>query len=370
MKSISVLCMVLCSIFASAGETTLYSFQGGSDGSYPATGLLMDQTGNLYGTTSNSVFELSPNGQGGWIKTTLADVTDNGFYVAPILDTEGNLYGVSAQTVYELSPGQSGWTFAALHVFTSTVSGLGIDEAGNIYGTTELGGRLGGGTVFRLSNSDGKWTFKTLHAFEANGAAGRDPRGSLVVAQDGTIYGVASFGGGYSNGVFYSLSPGNWEERVLFSFRGKSRNEGGPIFGLSADQKGNLYCVYGGAFTDDENILEFSMNSKGVWIHKGIYTFHQSNDGWAPTGTLFIDQNGNAYGTTVEGHGGRGDITGGTVYELTPNTVGFWTETILYTFPLRFSPRGHLVRDNAGNLYGTTEAGGDSNFGTVFEVAP
>jgi uncharacterized repeat protein (TIGR03803 family) len=370
MKSIAVLCVLLFSMFAAAGKTVLlYSFQGGSDGEQPNTGLLMDQTGNLYGTTSSTTFEVSPDGHGGWTETILAEGNQLG--VAPLLDTKGNLFGVAGSSiVFELSPGQNGWTYTVLHVFDGSegnVSGLGIDAAENIYGTTFKGGAFGGGQVFRLRSENGKWTLKTLHSFGINDAGGSYPQGALVLAQNGTLYGATPWGGGHGEGVFYSLASGNWKEKVLFSFRGQG-GAGGPLYGLSADQQGNLYCVYGGhsgAFA--QNIIQFSRNSEGKWARKVIYTFPRFSDrGWAPTGTLIFDQDGNAYGTTIFSHGRRP----GMVYELTPQAVGRWTETIVHDFKKSYRPFGRVARDSTGNIFGASQYGGTYGFGAVFKITP
>ena len=132
-------------------ETTLYSFTGGADGSAPLNGLIMDPAGNLYGTTSNGgggngvVFELSPSG-GGWTYQVIYSGADG--YASLAMDAAGNIYGATFSTVFELSPnGNGGWNPTILHTFTgppgdgSTADGTPVlDQAGNLYGTTRTGG--------------------------------------------------------------------------------------------------------------------------------------------------------------------------------------------------------------------------------------
>jgi len=158
-------------------ETQLYAFTGGSDGAYPQAGVILDQAGNLYGATS-----AAGSGNGG--------------------------------TVFELSPSAGGWTYTVLYSFTGHGSGMTVgpignlvmDSSGNLYGTTFIDGAFGRGAVFKLTPSDGGWSYTSLHDF-TNGADGGFPYSNLVFDANGTIYGTASTGGAFGDGVVFQITP-------------------------------------------------------------------------------------------------------------------------------------------------------------------
>lgn len=157
MKLLAIsLVLAFSSLLVHAGETILYSFKGSPDGYGPVGGLIPDQNGNLFGVTAQggahglgTVFELSPNGTGGWNETVLYNFTGNadGQYPAAALtwDSQGNLYGTTAGggygcapkcgSVFELSPGSNQWTITALHTFTGGKDGgsVGGRRNGNRY---------------------------------------------------------------------------------------------------------------------------------------------------------------------------------------------------------------------------------------------
>jgi len=163
-------------------ETVLYNFTGGSDGSHPDTGLTSDGAGNFYGATElgglgcpgngsgcGVVFEISPNGGGGWNETVLHSFSGppdgaNPVFAPVVFDKVGNLYGTTgyggsdnAGALYELSPAGASWTEAVLYSFGNDwyypTSSLIMDSAGNLYGATNWGGDGDCGTVFELSPS-------------------------------------------------------------------------------------------------------------------------------------------------------------------------------------------------------------------------
>jgi uncharacterized repeat protein (TIGR03803 family) len=230
-------------------------------------------------------------------------------------------------------------TATVLHTFTGDDgafpdAALTADAAGNLYGTTQIGGTYGFGLVFQLSlKSDGRWRYTVLYEF-TGGNDGGNPLGSLVFDKAGNAYGTASSGGASGAGVVFKLSrtvsPGaQVQESVLYSFQGGS-------------------------------------------------------DGELPFGNVVFDAAGNLYGTTSRGGVGHiGCLSGcGTIYELTPTTSGPWQETILHAFVDAFGegaePRAGVVFDSAGNLYGTTNSGGNNDVcntfnsdgcGTVFELS-
>ena len=214
-------------------ESVPHFFTGPTEDGYgPVSNLILDSSGNLYGTAPNGgayragiVFELSPVGDGTWTETILHNFqkgVGDGFqpYGGLIFDNAGNLYGTTggggatAGTVYELSPkGDGTWSEKVLHAFGQGADGkspgatLVTDAAGNLYGTTGSGGAFGGGTVFRLTPAgDGSWTEKVLHSF-GNGIDGKTPVGSLIFDGTGNLYGVTAGGGKYGFGMVFEITP-------------------------------------------------------------------------------------------------------------------------------------------------------------------
>jgi uncharacterized repeat protein (TIGR03803 family) len=395
-KRLALSFLLLFTTLAYAGERVLYSFQGGTDGFRPDGPLVLDPAGNLYGTTVyggadgwGTVFELSPNGQGGWSETILYSFTGGADGQQPAtaltLDSHGNLFGTTpgpgscspyCGSAFELSPGGSGWTFILLHAFRGekdggeVAGGLTMDSAGDLYGTTLSGGSKGYGTVFRLTNSGSGWKLKTLHAFGYN-ADGAGPKGTLVLASNTMIYGITGWGGLENAGVFYSLSlngKGKWKEKMLYSFKGV-RNQP-QMTGLTADKKGRPYGVID---TGNRHVFRFARNQNGKWTKKDIYTFRGGGNG-SPSGNVLIDQAGNVYGL-ASGGGGKSE---GSLYKLTPQPDGKFVATQLYSFRGGSDgsvPFGPPIMDNAGNLYGVTLTGGGqgcggNGCGTVFGFEP
>ncbi len=365
--------------------------------------LLADQTGNLYGTTfyggndscslgCGTVFELSPDGQGGWTESVLYRFTGGVDGQSPaaglILDSHGNLYGTTGGAVcppacgsaFELSPGASGWTFAVLHTFLGKkdggglAGGLTMDTAGNLYGTTIRFGSKGKGTTFRLSYSNQGWVLKTLHAF-AFDQNGSNPQGSLIVNPAGTtIYGAASYGGTLGYGVVYSLTlnaKGFWVEKVLYTFPGGTRG-GNPRFGLSSDSAGNLYGIATKTTSKLDLVYQLS-KLQGKWTERTIFGFRYPSTGQpdGAGGNVFVNDAGSVFG-----FGGGGSAGRGTIYELT-QSAGKWAETLLYSFVGNsggVDPVGPPIMDANGKLYGVASSGGAGCFGngcgTVFEFTP
>jgi uncharacterized repeat protein (TIGR03803 family) len=360
----------------------------------------------LYGTTEfggmynyGTVFELSPNEGGGWTETVLHSFNNDGtdgWYpdAGLILDGAGNLYGTTIYgagygAVFEMSPNQGGgWTETVLYTFNGNGDGryphgsLVFDDAGNLYGTTDNGGIYCGlfqgcGTVFELTPTQGGgWTESVLHSFDNNGTDGINPVAGLIFDAAGNLYGTTFAGGTYGNGTVFEMSPGQgggWTETVLHSF--------GPVpdgqqswAGLIFDAPGNLYGTTrtGGTYSLG-TVFELTPNQSGGWTETVLHSFGSGQDGFQPLyGSLIFDATGDLYGTTQEG----GVYDYGTVFEVAPNGSGGWTETLLYNFCSQngcadgYFPFAGLTSDAPGNLYGTTYLGGPYDDGTVFELTP
>ena len=277
---------------------------------------------------------------------------------------------------------------------------LTMDSTGNLYGTTQYGGASancgsdgtfsGCGAVFELlKNANGSYQEKVLYAFQG-GNDGAVPYAEVTLDTAGNLYGTTLQGGGSSNcpagcGIVFKLTKGStgaWSETILHAFQGAPTDGGGPGGKLILDSHGNLYgtTLYGGiAFCTLEGcgtIFELSPTASGPWTETPLHVFAGTTDGGVPAGSLIVDEAGNFFGTTSS--------ASGTVFELSPSAAGYTLET-LYAFDgsvlstTGSIPEGGVVRDGAGNLYGTTLCGGMKirpsgyspctyGFGTVFAL--
>jgi hypothetical protein len=440
-----LLCILALPASASWKEKVLYSFQGGTDGAYPAGGVVFDKVGNLYGATSSGganncpgiaqcgiVYQLKPPTEKGkpWTEIVLyvfKGVNSNDGNTPEggvILDQAGNVYGTTAYggsgkcqlfggrvgcgTVFELIPpkdkgGQ--WTEKVLHSFQSGKDGyfpwgdLTFDRSGNLYGATQYGGGYGScnapyyqhcGTVFKLGPptvKGGKWTAEVLYAFKSIKAGellgdGAGPNGGLLVDAKGSIYGTTVYGGyqcphdnnqGCGTAFMLSSQQGTWRETLLHRFKGPPDGEL-PSAGLTFGTGGRLYgtTASGGAHHPDEGAIFRLNNSKGSWSENVLDSFDGSG-GADPLASLIVDSDGNLYGTASRG----GGSSAGAVFKLArPLGQGNWTYTVPYSFgrfPDGGTPQSNLIFDKSGNLYSTTLYGGsgsgcDGHCGAVFEL--
>jgi uncharacterized repeat protein (TIGR03803 family) len=295
-------------------------------------------------------------------------------WAGPVLDSMGNLYGTAftdgahfGGTVYKLS---TAGKLTALYNFTGLkgdgqdpyYGSLLRDSRGNFYGSTIGGGvhdqfcTLGCGTVYKVGLS-GKET--VLHAFTNTGEDGNNPNAGVVQDSSGNVYGTTISGGTFQSGIVFKVTPGG-KETVVYSFTGG--NDGGiPQAGLVVDSEGNLYGTTGAGGAGFSGTV-FKLDPSGV--ETVLYAFTGATDGGYPAAGVILDSAGNLYGTTQFG----GAYGFGTVFEVSPSG----TETVLYSFTGGADgshPQfANLVRDQAGNLYGTTPEGGAHHVGVVFNV--
>jgi uncharacterized repeat protein (TIGR03803 family) len=411
---IIVLNLASLPMWAGDTELVLFNFKYASSGNHPAGNLVLDAAGNLYATTERggtygglcgnlgcgAILKLAP-GSAGWTTSMIHRFTggqDGADPVAGLIaDSEGNLYGTASAggtyghgTVFKLSPLSQGWKITVLHAFRSGNDGaqptapLVLDAAGNLYGTTVNGGSTkGGGTVFKVSpTSNGGWRESVLYGF--TGSDGVYPEGGVTLDSSGNVYGT-TLGGTFGHGNVFKLSPnltGRWTETVLYNFTGTS--DGDYPFGgsLVFDSAGNLYgtTAFGGSGTGCQSwltcgtVFKVSPNIEGGWTETVIYNFIGGADGSTPFSGLTFDVSGDLYGTTFSGGICNGNGYGcGTVFELSPNLNGGWTKTTLYRFlggKDGANPYPGVVFDSLGNLYGTTYSGGSQcGCGTVFSLS-
>jgi beta-xylosidase len=303
-----------------------------------------------------------------------------------------------------LKPTANGkWKEKVLYAFPADVSGgqlvssgVVIDAAGNMYGTTIWGGNLGCnppdgcGVVFELSpNANGTWTETVLYAFGGI-ADGITPYGGVILDASGSLYGTTELGGGNGCnvagcGMVYELTPnskGPWTETVLHSFSGEDGAK--PEAGLIFDAAGNLYGTTAEGGTSGSGcggngcgtVFRLAPGNNGKWTEEVLHNFTPAGKGGqVPDSSLIFDAAGNLYGTTHGGGdygSGCGTVGCGTVFRLTPGNNGRWAEQVLHRFDGTdgASPDSGVIFDGAGNLYGTTAVGGDGLYGTVFEITP
>ena len=332
---LSALLLLTAVITQAQTITALYSFcsvgdnncAAGPDGSFPQSALTRDLNGGFYGTTYEgglsygAVFRLSPNGSGGWNETI----------------------------IYKFTGGAAG----SIPWFSNVI----LDKTGDLYGTLAYGGNGadGYGVIFKLSPAGADWKETVLYRF-LGGTDGASPINGLVLEHSGILYGKTKNGGTGGNGTIFELSPsvGGWKERVIY-------NLDAGYAGLVLDAAGNIYS------TSATTVFRLSQNSDGTWTPKILHTFSGVTDGSFPAGTPVFDASGNLYGTTVMG----GATNQGTVYKLTPQPNGQWKEDILHSFPggsKGSQPWAGIVFDPAGNIYGSTLLGPES--GLVYELIP
>jgi uncharacterized repeat protein (TIGR03803 family) len=367
-------CGVIYTIDNRGNESVLYPFRGGPDGAFPASELLLDEAGNLYGTARG----------GGILSVTSPCAFISGCGVVFKLDRDGN-----ESVLYSFKGGADGFGVA---------SGLIRDRAGNFYGTTVAGGTsnpncTGGGppgTCGVVYKVDPKGTETVLHSF-TGGRDGYSPYGSLIPDWQGNLIGATDAGGDISGafcqttvetlagalgcGTIFKIDhAGNFS--VLHTFDGK---DGGPFPDgwLATDYAGNIYGVTGNG-GDNLSLCGglgcgtvFQIDRQG---HESVlYNFAGGAQGFSSLGSVIRDNLGNLYGATYFG----GDMTDpacsavggcGVVFRLDPQG----RYTVLHTFKGSdgANPWANLYMDQHGDIYGTTTAGGDPtcNCGVVFKI--
>jgi uncharacterized repeat protein (TIGR03803 family) len=393
----------LAAMAAASTETVLWNFSDANgDGEFPwSNALISDSAGNLYGTTSSGgigfagmVFELSPDGNGSYSETILHDFGPPGSgdgsspYGSLLRDAAGNLYGTtqgggknSTGTIYKLSPKSGGgWTEKILYTFSasgvtdgaSPSAGLIFGKNRTLYGTTTYGGAYGLGTVFQISETNGVVSEKVIHSFGAAGD-GEYVYDPVVMGPDGNLYGTTSVGNPGAGAVYkLALENGNWKETILYMFTGKNGDGSGMYYvGLIGDNAGNIYgtTAFGGV-NGNGTVWELVYSSKTkTYTESILYSFSATgSDGQYPYGGLTMDSSGHLFGTTEDG----GNINQGVMFELT-KSGSTWTESVVHSFDGGSDgeePSANLMLGSNGQFYGMARYGGTTNVGIVYSVAP
>jgi uncharacterized repeat protein (TIGR03803 family) len=331
--------------FEKRDENVLYNFSCGADGKNPYGGVTFDNSGNfdLYGTTvaggsggtcsgdgCGTVFELTPKGE-----TVLYNFTGGNDGSGPgggvVFDKAGDLYGTtpdggadSAGTVYELIHRTGGWRERVIHTFTGGADGavgslglLLIDGSGDLFGVTEGGGAHAAGVVFEmLPDPNGAWDFRTLYAFRGQPDAAF-PYGGLIADAKGDLFGTTYYGGTSGDGTVFELraEPGrHWIESVVYDFKGG--NDGSnptdtPAFSPFGEIVGTT-SMGGTSTCDCGTVFKIKLTTRQETV---IHRFGAPGDGMYPYYDLLLDGSGTMYTTTAAG----GNSNSGAAVELDPS---------------------------------------------------
>ncbi|HEX4157855.1 MAG TPA: choice-of-anchor tandem repeat GloVer-containing protein [Rhizomicrobium sp.] len=387
----------IVSAHASTSENVLHKFQGASDGSIPQAGLIADSAGNLYGTTAaggggtgcddsklgcGTVFEIPVKGKE-TVLHAFAGGCDGAFPVGVVKnDSQDNLYGTTEGggicnndggygTVFKLAPGGAESLLYAFQGATDGNAPLGnisLDPQGNVYGATEFGGNVavcgfGCGVVFEVTPTGAE---TVVHAFQG-GADGLEPLAGVIMDGSGNLFGTTDGGGGSGNcpagcGTVFEIAP-DGTETVLYAFQGGT-DGAFPRSSLILDGAGDLYgTTEAGGSNGYGTVFEVTPTGSETILH----SFKAGSDGDAPLAGLAMDNAGNLYGTTFAGGGTQCKHVGcGTIFEVTAKGK----EKVLYSFHSTHgrNPAAGLLPGAHDKLYGTTMEGGKDNNGVVFEL--
>jgi len=377
--------ILLLATAASGGTTykVLHNFGAGSDGQYPAGGLVVDAQGIFYGATSGGDQGCKGQGSGGtlfrlmlsggrWRESTLycfAGQYIDGFPKSGlVVDGGGDLFGSAdagpggVGDIFELTRGGGGWNFSIIYAQHGGGC-LVLDQAGDLYGCIPPGG------IGELSPGPDGWTYTDL----TDQTTAVSP---LSWDAKGNLYGTDLYGGNQrcsgGCGTAFQLTPdgdGAWTYHVLHRF-GAFQNDGIlPAAGLVVDGAGNAYgATWSGGRYNDGTVFELTP-SGGRWKESILWDFPPGVPGAGPLYTLVLDPAGALYGMAQGGDPKCGPC--GLIFKLAPQKSGKWKYSVLHTFhgPEGADPFGVILNSN-GNLFGATYAGGKYGYGVVFEITP
>jgi uncharacterized repeat protein (TIGR03803 family) len=353
-----------------SAHTVLHNFNN-TNGAYPAGSLTQGTDGALYGLTQSggssyygTIFKINSDGSA---HTVLHNFNStNGAYPngSLIQGTDGALYGLTSQggssgvgTVFKINADGSAYT--VLHNFNTTngaypFGSLTKGADGALYGMTQSGGSSGVGTVFKI-DTDGS-AHAVLHNF--NSTNGSNPYGSLTQCTDGALYGMTYQGGSSNSGTIFKINTDGSTHAVLHYFN--NTNGSNPLGSLIQGANGALYGMTNTGGSSSYGTI-FRINADGSG-HLVLHNFNSTNGAY-PNGSLIQGTDGALYGMTVIG----GSSNSGTIFKI--NADGS-AHSVLHNFNNTNGgiPYGSLTQSTDGVLYGMTQLGGSSNYGTIFKI--
>jgi len=380
-----------------SGSFALIHDFDGNDGALPA-GVAIDRAGNLYGAAqSNSqngtIYKLA-QGAYGWLLTTVYNFLGGASGSSPqgvTLGPHDNLYGAAqggiqnctngyCGLIFDLRPGPTAcvtamcsWMETSIYNFTGSTDAAGggalvSDEAGNLYGVSGSGGAQQQGAVFALTPTVGGWSESILYNFTGGGDGGYPT--TVIVGNDGHLYGMAENGGASGGGVVFQLtrSGNSWTESILYNIPASEYIASNP-HSLIQDSSGNLFGIHEYLGDTDRKGMIFMLSpSNGNWVYTELHhgNDHLGGDDVFPNMTL--DAAGNLLGTETGYSGCMNTVDYAFIFELTRangwqySTPQAWDHT-------SWAPSGSLAIDTSGNLYGTTAGCGAHNQGAVWELS-
>ena len=392
---VTVLCLSI-DAFPASKYKVLHAFGKGTDGAGLWDSLTSDKKGSLYGTTGGggihgggTVFKLTAGTNGRWSERVLHSFDYHTEGAGPtgglIFDQAGNLYGTTQADgahnggdVFELTPDRSGWTERILYSFGTRkndgyqpYAGVALDEkTGRLYGTAPRGGPTLGGAAFELTPGSDGWQETLVDTFSKKNDGG-GPFAGVILDRAGNLYGTTEGGGAHTYGTVYEVqhTSAGWKEHVLHNFPAFTGDGEIPGIGaLTIDGSGSLYGTTAGGGCCGGTVFKLTPGTDGHWKETILHEFQGGASGYEPGAGVVTDQAGNLYGTTIAG--GSSQCGCGVVYKLARRAKGKWTYTVLHTFTGNdgAQPDANLILDGKGNLYGTTATGGANGAGVVFEL--
>lgn len=375
------------------------------DGATPVGDLVLDSSGNIYGTTAfggaqdGVVFELKPYRRTYKFVLLWAFGVDDTLQQPVgdlILDKDGNLYGTAYSggssdfgAVFELKPNGSKWSLSTVYEFSGgsdgglppvgltyagKASGQPWDESSPLYGTAIWGGKYGNGVVYQLVFNGSYFTETTIHNFQTSSYPT-----ALIEDPSGNLWGTTQSGGTYGGGLMYRLASGTWKVSVshYFCISQNCADGADPVGRLFMDSSDNIFgtTYYGGSNCGSDNGCGVAFELTAGGTYQVLYNFCSAancTDGAYPLGGVIMNASGNLVGTTAGG--GSVQYDSGVAFELT-NSGSSWNEAVLHAFCSLSGctdgeiPNSDPVADTSGRIFAVTQGGG-VGFGNVFKLTP
>ena len=369
------------------GYTVLKDFGGfAGDSETPVAGVMEDQYGVLYGTayqggdyTYGTIYRLDKDGNNYSVVYSFGGTGTDAVNpsAALVQGSDGTLYGTTYGggssgygTVFKI--GTNGTGYVILRNFANNnvdghnlASSVLIASDGKLYGTANSGGGYGSyGALYTLDTSGANYA--TLFSFSTTGGDALSPEATVLASADGFLYGTTFSGGAANGGTIFKVKPDGTEYTILRQFSSADTHGYNPNAGLIQIDD-YLYGTTrnGSGVNRFGTVFKISTNGTGFTTLRRFGTI--STEGRNPEGPLMLGQDGLLYGTTLNSGAANGV---GSVFRIATNGSSY---SVVKTFNSTVStdgqmPRGMLVQDGSGNIYGATVAGGTSGFGVIYKI--